>query len=144
MRVFRAVGILALLAAVSLPLAAPAVSVAHAASGLGVVASVQAQDHPEVFDEPHPAGVTETPSGAAAAAADVPTGSPLLAGDDLSAGAGPDTSGTMVTAGEPPVMISGPAPDHPDAMDPPHPTGVTETASGAAAAAAGQVPETGE
>jgi hypothetical protein len=142
MRIYAVIAILVLAANVALP---SAVSVASAAGGPPVVASVQAQDHPDTLDAPHPVGVTETESGAAAAACDIPTGSPRIAQGDFSGGApapGPGTA--VVAAGGAPVTVGTSPTGHSEVLDAPHPTGVTETDFGAAATACGQIPDTGD
>jgi hypothetical protein len=92
-------------------------------------AGVFAQDHPDALDAPHGAGVTETPYGTAATACEQPTGSPRLVGEDLSALPGGVTGAAAMAYGAPP--------EHPEALDAPHPEGVTETRYGAAATACG-------
>ena len=142
MRILVAIAIAVLAAAVAVPSAPGA---AYAASGLPVVASVQAQDHPDTLDAPHPTGVTETESGAAAAACEIPTGSPRIAEGDFSsspAASGPGTA--VVAAGGALVTVDTSPTGHSEVLDAPHPTGVTETDYGAAATACGQLPDTGE
>jgi hypothetical protein len=142
MRIYAVIAILVLAANVALP---SAVSVASAAGGPPVVASVQAQDHPDTLDAPHPVGVTETESGAAAAACEIPTGSPRIAQGDFSGGApapGPGTA--VVAAGGAPITVGTGGIDHSAVMDAPHPTGATETLYGAAATECRQLPDTGE
>jgi hypothetical protein len=95
---------------------------------------VLAQEHPDALDAPHPAGVTETPFGAAATACELPTGSPRLAEGDLSA---PPSIGPT---GGAPVATGAPAPGH-EALDAPHPPGMTETPYGALATECGQPTE---
>ncbi|HZR99328.1 MAG TPA: hypothetical protein VFE37_11505 [Chloroflexota bacterium] len=137
MRAVFLITIVALAAALTLPRVA---ATAYTAIGQPAVASVQAQDHPETLDEPHPAGVTETPSGAAAAECEIPTGSPGIAGGDLSVGPQGADGATAVVAGGPAETISVPSPEHPEAVDAPHPVGETETPYGTAATACGQEP----
>jgi hypothetical protein len=142
MRIYAVIAIVVLAAAAVLPSAS---SAAHAASGLPVVASVQAQDHPGTLDAPHPVGVTETESGAAAAACEIPTGSPRIAEGDFGGGPLAATAGTaVVAAGEAPVTVGTSPADHTEVLDAPHPTGATETLYGAAATECRQLPDTGE
>ena len=90
MQIRRAIAIVGLGVAVSLPVAAAGPSVTHAATGAGAVASVLAQaEHPEAGDVPHPAGLTETETGTAATACEQPTGSPAIAAGDIGGAVGP-------------------------------------------------------
>jgi hypothetical protein len=120
MRLHTAFVVVALVA-VAVLLAAPA------------AAGVFAQDHPDALDPPHAEGITETPYGTAATAAELPTGSPGLVEGEFSALPGEVTGGVPLAPGAPA--------DHPEELDAPHPVGVTETPFGAAATACGQPTE---